>query len=337
MARRVTMSDIAERAGVSRVAVSYALNGRPGVSDEVRARILGIAEEIGFAANAAAKALKGALARTVGLALRTPAPGQGVGAYHRGFISGLQAELAARQFGLALQFVPGADEELALYRRWHAEQRVDGVVVGDLAADDPRPAAVTALGLPAVVVGGPVDAPGLAQVWVDEQAAAGAVAGHLAALGHDVVVQVGGGGAWLANARRTHALAAACAAAGLRHTVIATDQTGAASAQATRRVLSGAQRPGAVVYDNDVMAVAGLGVAMEMGVPVPAALSVLSWEDSPLCQVVRPALTALAGDVTGYGAAAARELLASIDGEPPGSYRHPDATLVIRASTGPAV
>jgi DNA-binding LacI/PurR family transcriptional regulator len=149
------------------------------------------------------------------------------------------------------------------------------------------------------------------------------------------VVQVGGPANLLASARRSGALAAACDLLGLGHSVIATDQTGGASAQATRRVLSSARRPGAIVYDNDAMAVAGLGVAMEMGVAVPAALSLVSWEDSPLCQVVRPPLTAVASDVTGYGRAAARLLLDVIDGLPARTARYPDAGLVVRASSGP--
>jgi len=48
--RRVTIRDIAERAGVSKGAVSYGLNGRPGVSDETRGRILAIADELASAA-----------------------------------------------------------------------------------------------------------------------------------------------------------------------------------------------------------------------------------------------------------------------------------------------
>src|SRR5688572_1586887 len=72
MPRQPTMADIARRAGVSRVAVSYALNGRPGVSDEVRRRIVRIAQEIGFSASGPARALHGAAARAVGLTMRRP-------------------------------------------------------------------------------------------------------------------------------------------------------------------------------------------------------------------------------------------------------------------------
>ena len=54
---RVTIRDIAERAGVSKGAVSYALNGRPGVSEDTRERILEIARELGWYPNRAARAL----------------------------------------------------------------------------------------------------------------------------------------------------------------------------------------------------------------------------------------------------------------------------------------
>jgi DNA-binding LacI/PurR family transcriptional regulator len=334
MARRVTMSDIADRAGVSRVAVSYALNGRPGVSAQLRARILRIAEEIGFSANTTALALKGALAQTIGLALRTPAPGQGVSGYHRSLISGLQAEISVRGFGLALQFAADHREELALYRRWHAEQRVDGVVVTDLTTDDPRPAEVADLQLPAVLVGDLAAAePGPARIGMDESAPALAVAGHLADRDHRAVVHVAGPEGLRETARRVAAFAAACDRHALARSVLHTDQTGAAAAQATRRVLSSTQRPAALVYDTDVMAVAGLGVAMEMRVPVPTGVALVSWEDSALCQLVRPALTALRRDVTGYGAGAARLLLAAIDDGTAGALRFPPATLHTRAST----
>ena len=52
-----TISDVAARAGVSKGAVSFALNGRPGVSPDTRDRILRAADELGFVRNATARAL----------------------------------------------------------------------------------------------------------------------------------------------------------------------------------------------------------------------------------------------------------------------------------------
>ena len=70
---RVTIRDIAERAGVSKVAVSYALNGQPGVSAATRERIVSIAEELGWYPNRAARALSGARTDACGLVLARPA------------------------------------------------------------------------------------------------------------------------------------------------------------------------------------------------------------------------------------------------------------------------
>ena len=55
MNKRVTLIDIAQKVGVSNVAVHKALNDKPGVSDEMRAKIKQVAQEMGYQATVAAK------------------------------------------------------------------------------------------------------------------------------------------------------------------------------------------------------------------------------------------------------------------------------------------
>jgi DNA-binding LacI/PurR family transcriptional regulator len=57
---RATIADIALRARVSKGAVSHARNGRPGISEVTRQRILKIADDLGWYPNSAARALSGA-------------------------------------------------------------------------------------------------------------------------------------------------------------------------------------------------------------------------------------------------------------------------------------
>ena len=52
-----------------------------------------------------------------------------------------------------------------------------------------------------------------------------------------------------------------------------------------------------------------------MGFSVPDDLSIVGWDDSLISQVVHPPLTAITRNITGFGAEAARHLLAAIDGE----------------------
>lgn len=334
--KRPTIADIARRAGVSKGAVSYALNGQPGVSEQTRRRILSIAEEIGWSPHSAARQLSGAAANTVGLALRRPARVLGLEPFYMELISGVEAELSARSYALMLQVVADPDAEIEVYRRWWGERRVDGVLVCDLRIADPRVPVLEQLRLPAVVVGGPDGVGGLASVWNDDAAALVEALEYLVALGHRSVARVGGLPDLRHTRARTDAFDRACERLGLgRAVTVSTDYSGEEGSRATRRLLSTQPRPTAVIYDNDIMAIAGLAVAQEMGLSVPGELSIVAFNDSPLCQVVHPPLTALTRDIPGCGGLAARHLLAVIGGTAAGPVQDSTARLTPRGSTAP--
>jgi DNA-binding LacI/PurR family transcriptional regulator len=330
---RVTIRDIAERAGVSKGAVSYALNGRPGVSDATRRRILTIARELGWYPNRAARSLSAARAQACGLALARPARLVSLEPFFMELIAGFESALAPRSVALLLQLVEDLDEEIEVYRRWWGERRVDGVLVVDLRRDDPRVDALARLGLPAVVVGGPVPDGRLPAVWHDERGAMLDAVRYLAALGHARVARVAGPCEFAHTAARGEAFDAAAADLGLAAEIVETDYTPEAGARATRRLLSQPERPTAIVFDSGVLAVSGLGAVHQMGLAVPDEVALVGWDDSLICQVVHPPLTAVSRDILGYGAAAGRHLLATIDGEATGDREAPRGELTVRAST----
>jgi DNA-binding LacI/PurR family transcriptional regulator len=332
--KRPTMADIARRAGVSKVAVSYALNGHAGVSASTRKRILAIAEELGFNPSRAARSLSSSAAQAVGLALCRPARTLGIEPFFMELISGVEAELSARSYALTLQIVPDVDTEVAVYRRWWGERWVDGVLVCDLRLSDRRIPVLEELQLPAVVIGGPGHTGTLPGIWSDDAAALTETVEYLAALGHRRIARVGGLPDLLHTEIRTSAFTEVCAQLGLTEaTTVTSDYTGEEGGRATRRLLSSRSRPTAIIYDNDVMAIAGVGVAQELGLAVPADLSVVAWDDSPLCQVVHPSLTALSRDIPAYGAHAAHLLLQAIAGGEPVDFQDETARLTPRGST----
>jgi DNA-binding LacI/PurR family transcriptional regulator len=334
--KRPTIADVARRAGVSKGAVSYALNGQPGVSEATRQRILAIAREIGFNPSSAARALSGAAAQAVGLALCRPARTLGVEPFFMELISGVEAELSARSYALTMQVVADHDAEIDVYRRWWGERRVDGVLVCDLRVDDRRVPVLEELQLPAVVVGGPRGTGTLPPVWSDEAAALTETVEYLHALGHRRIARVGGLPELWHTAIRTQAFGEVCGRLGIGEAVtVPSDYTGEEGARVTRRLLSSARRPTAIMYDNDVMAIAGMSVAQEMGLSVPGDVSIVAWDDSPLCRLTHPALTALSRDIPAYGGHAARQLLDAIAGKPIAGYRDETAHLTPRGSTAP--
>ena len=334
--RRVTISDIAARAGVSKGAVSYALNGRPGVSDTTRERILAIAGELGWYPNRAARALSVERADACGLVLARPAKTLALEPFFMEFISGVESALSARSIALTIQLVESIEDEIEVYRRWFGERRVDGVLVADLRKEDPRVEELVRLGLPAVVIGGPVKNRALPAVWHDEAGVVVEAVRYVAALGHRRIARVAGVPEFVHTEQRTEGFLSATRELGLEAEVIATDYSAESGARVTRKLLSAPEPPSAIIYDSDLLAVTGLGVAQQMGFAVPDDVSIIGWDDSLISQVVHPPLTAITRDIVAYGDLAIRHLLEVIEGRTTDDVETLRGELTPRGSTGPA-
>ncbi|MEV0091224.1 LacI family DNA-binding transcriptional regulator [Streptomyces sp. NPDC050738] len=331
--KRPTMADIARRAGVTKGAVSFALNNRPGVSEPTRRRILAIAEELGWQPNSAARALSDGRAGAFGLVIDRPARTLGLEPFFMQLISGIQSELIRDATPLVLTMAEDQEAEVALYKSWWAQRRVDGVFLVDLQADDARVTVLEQLGMPAVVIGAPVGTGALPAVWSDDAASVRTLVSHLADLGHRRLARVGGPQRLRHTVIRTTAFDAAVRELGLSGRTVETDYSGEAGAAATRELLSGGPAaPTAIMYDNDVMAVSGLATVQSMGLQVPSDVSLVAWDDSALCELVHPPLTALSRDIAGYGAHAARLLRAAAGGLEVADLQDPAPRLTLRGS-----
>jgi DNA-binding LacI/PurR family transcriptional regulator len=190
--RRPTIADIARQAGLTKTAVSFALNGKPGVSEQTRRRVLEIAREIGWQPNSAARTLSDGRANAFGLVVDRAPRTLGVEPWFMQLIGGIQSELAGAQVSLLFTLVQDEGAEIELYRSWWAQRRVDGIFLVDLRLSDRRVGVLGELALPAVALGTPLGAGELPAVCFDERAAVHTVLEHLVALGHRRIGQVSG-------------------------------------------------------------------------------------------------------------------------------------------------
>ncbi|MDQ0716986.1 DNA-binding LacI/PurR family transcriptional regulator [Streptomyces luteogriseus] len=337
---RVTIKDVAARAGVSKGAVSLAFNHKPGLSEATRDRIFLAARELGWSPSLTARTLAGSRVDVVGLAVCRPARVLGLEPWYMEFVSGVESVLAAHSSSLLLRLVRNMDEEVGVQEAWWRGRQIGGSILVDFRADDPRAAMTERLGMPVVAVGHPSLTGGLTSVWTDDATAVTEAVRYLAALGHRRIARVGGAADLGHTAIRTAAFDEAAGALALAGAwQVATDFSGDAGARATRSLLTAApaDRPTAIVYDNDIMAVAGLSVAAEMGLRVPEDVSLLAWDDSQLCRLTHPTLSAMSHDVHGFGAEVARTLFSVITGgaEAAGSHPVPTPVLTPRGSTAP--
>jgi DNA-binding LacI/PurR family transcriptional regulator len=335
--RRPTIADVAQRAGVSKGLVSFALNDRPGVNAATRERILAVATELGWSPDLRARSLSTNRSFALGLVLRRDIAIVAGDHFFPAFIAGVERELSPAGQALVLASVPTGPLEADTYRKLAAERRVDGVFLADLRAGDERVALVESLGLAAVTLGHPDIGSPFPAVSVDDVEGMIATVDHLVDLGHRALAHVAGTPDMLHARRRSDAFLAACAARGVDARVVETDFSARQGGEATRELLAdAATRPTAITYSNDLMALAGIAVAQRAGLSVPHDLSVSGFDDSDIARYVYPSLTSVATDAVEWGAAAARSLLAAIAGTAFDDAELAPAHLIARESTGPA-
>jgi len=327
--RRPTIDDVAARAGVSAAAVSFAMNGRPGVGAATRERILAVAAELGWRPSAHARALTEARARAVGLLLARPVEQLEYDPFFVRFLAGIERVLARTDHALVLRVMDAAEPpDLGAYERLAASGRVDGFLLCDVELDDPRFDLLAAAGLPAVVAGHPVSP--CPFPWVETEHAHGmaSVTEHLIALGHERIGFVGGAPQLEHVQARLAVWRETLAAAGL--------EPGPVAYGGAEPLLDAPERPGAIVFGSDMLAAAGLAAARERGISVPDELSLTGFDDSPVAALASPPLTSVRVDYAQFGEAAATTLLAAIAGEQPPALRGAEPELVVRASTARA-
>ncbi len=328
---------MARAAGVSTASVSLVLNDRPGPSEQTRRKVLDAADRLGFVPSARARALSTARAAALGLVIAREPELLALDPFFAPFIAGVESALAPRGHVLVLQVVASDADPRQVYRALVAAGRVDGVLLTDLRVDDARPAVLHEVGLPGVAVGRQRGTPHLPAVVLDDRPGIAAATGHLLELGHRRVDFVGGPRHLVHGDDRHAAWAAAMAAVpGARGTALEADFTAAGGAKATQTLLAQDDRPTAVVYANDVMALAGMSVLASHGLSVPGDVSVTGFDDVELGAHVSPPLTSVRTDVVGWGAHAARLLLDVVEGRPAPDVDLPPARLVLRGSTAQA-
>jgi len=333
--QRSTIADVATRAGVSKGAVSFALNGRPGLAQSTVDKILAAADELGWRPSNRARSLSVSKAFALGLVITRDPAVLSSDPFFPAFIAGVESVLAGRGQALVLQVVTAGEDEEAGYRRLAQDARVDGVFLSDLRHADPRIELLVALGLPAVTLNRPDESSPFPAVILDDRPGTSAVVEHLLELGHTRIAHVAGPAAFVHATARSVAFVATLAAAGLEPVAVeSSDFTAADGIEATRRLLARPEPPTAIVYANDRMAIAGLGAAQAAGLRVPDDLSIAGFDDSELAEYVHPGLTTVRADPFRFGEAAARTLNQVVDGvaDVP-DVELPPAQLVVRKST----
>ena len=334
--QRVSLKDIADELGISQTAVSFAINDRPGVSAETKRRVKEAAARLGWTPVYAAQALGSSKTMTIGFA---PA---------RSFMAGVHASLSPKGYGLLYRPCRFLNEEMSVYKDWASRKRVDGVILVDLRADDPRPELLKNLGVRAVLAGGPDPNNYVPSLSIDDSRTMGTVLEHLSSLGYRRIAYLSGDPNLDYSQGRVAAFRAFAKRRKLESINIEfTDFVAEQAAMLTLEMLHSPKPPTAFIYETEILAAASLHAMaedysarqMEAGEGhaevYPNGLpAIVSFEDSFICEAAYPSITAAHRDASEYGAKVAKLLLKVLAGEQvSGNRRILTPKLVIRDST----
>ncbi|MRX45185.1 LacI family DNA-binding transcriptional regulator [Agromyces kandeliae] len=327
-APRPTIYDVARAAGVSKSLVSLVLRGSDRVSEASRAAVESAIRDLGYRPSRAATDLAAGRTRLVAVLIDDFA-----NPWFVELVRGLGQVLAPAGYRVTVvdsANAATAEDPVEGVLSMHA----DGIVV---ARDVPR-ALVDSAASPIVIAGTRTDAPvGVDVVANDDGAGARLAALHVIGLGHRRIGHLAAGGG-AARARAASFIATAVEAGS---EVVATDYTGpateAAGFDAAGSLLRDHAGISAIFAANDVMAIGALGAARDLGIPVPAGLSIVGYDNTPLARTHLIHLTTVDDSGFGVGREAGRLLIARMAGrEPVGVARTLQPSLVVRGTTGPA-
>lgn len=316
---RTTIQDVARAAGVSKGAASHALNGKPGVSDITRARVVEVAQQLGWQPDFAARALSRSSVGSFGLAVARTADTLGTESFFMSLLAGMEEALAARDMGLLFQLVEDIDAECRLLERWAGQRRVDGVLLLDPRVGDPRIATLERLGIPAAVISAQVQSPAIATLVCDEGARMDLVLDHLEDQGIRRALYLGGDARFLHVVDRGRRFLGSCEQRGILAELSHGDYSEGHALRVVRECAArieeeGTLGPTALIADNDLLAARVLRELGAHGLGVPGDVVVVALEDSLLCEVTVPQITSLRRDVAAQGRQAVELLSAAVDG-----------------------
>ncbi|MFC0672817.1 LacI family DNA-binding transcriptional regulator [Brachybacterium hainanense] len=337
MPPRVTITDIAREAGVSKTAVSLALNDKPGVSEDTRMRVREVAGRLAWRPHYAARALSRSRTGAFGMALARSAETVGAESFFMSLFAGIERRLADHDRALLLQLVDDPAHETQVVEQWAGEHRVDGVMLIDLRLEDPRIPALARLDLPTAAIAPEPLGRGISTLVTDDCGRMRLLLEHLLAQGHRSIRYLSGPEEFLHVRNRTAAFRRMLAEAGGRAQVRVTDYSvRAARALAAEFAEEGVReperRPTAVVCDNDLLAVRLMVELPHVGVRVPRDLAVAAMEDSLLCTLTSPPVTALGRDIAADGSRLVDLLAQSVEGPAVDAAAGP-STVLVREST----
>jgi len=338
MASSVTLRDVAKSAGVSLGTASQALNNRPNVAPETRARVLDAALALGYPVKATLPDSN--RVKVIGLLTKhnLGAPIE-INPFYSYIQAGVESECRQRQISLMYAAVEvDKGNHPVVWPAMISEQHVDGLILAGTFIEQTADLFQRQIDVPIVLVDSYAPSLPFDSIVIDNTPAAKTAVEHLIAQGHTQIGLIGWHEASPPSVQeRKVGYSQALRAHGIEQEYIAPSGLNREDGMnGLRQLLSNHPKVTAVFACNDSSALGVLGGAREMGRDVPGDLSVVGFDNIAMASQIIPPLTTVHVHNTWMGVLAVRRLLerAQDPGQPKVTMVL-STELVVRESVGP--
>lgn len=319
MNSKVTIKDIAKVAGVSATAVSMALNGRSGVSDKTRRKILAIAEQLDYRPNFVAKSLVSNRSYTIGLLVNNIAD-----AFYPEMARGIEEKANAHGYSLLLcntnRSLKGEKRSLDTLRA----KGVDGVILTTVTVDDPHLEPLIAERFPFVLINrlamDPVLENRMDYVVLDNYACGYKAAEHLYRLGHNRIALITGALNTSTGMMRTQGARQAIKDLGMErdsNLVVECGYIRENAYRAATRILEMEHPPTAFFAQDDHMALGVREAVLKKGLKIPEEIALMGVDDIDMASLTGVDLTTISQKKYEMGVLGVEILVRKIENDAP--------------------
>lgn len=335
---RVTLKDVAARAGVSYQTVSKVLNNRAQVTPETRERIWQAVRELDYKPNVSARNLRKRASNLIGYAWHYM-PDEFVHPILDAFVHSVANAAEAQSYHLLTFVADGTKPRPDVYRELYSRNQVAGFLLADTVHDDPRVAMLLEEEIPFVTFGRANDEWDFHWVDVDGQHGLRLVVEHLLDRGHRRIGFITWPSGSQSGSYREKGYRQALEKHGIEpdeQLIVRGEHSASLGRHGVRKLLRlpAERRPTAVACVSDLVAIGAVDGAAREGVQVGQELAITGFDDFPLVQYTQPPLTSVRQPIAAVGEQVVRLLLKQIDGEEveqKGILLKPE--LIVRASS----
>jgi DNA-binding LacI/PurR family transcriptional regulator len=332
------IEQIAAELNVSGASVSRALNDRPGVSKELRERILQRAGELCYTPSLTARGLATSQTFTIGFFVREK-PGLTAQAdpFYSKILHGVEQVCDQTDYHIAIATLTEPILTEPGDFRFVRERRIDGMILAGPDIPTDFVLAMQQTGMPLVLVDNKLDHSPVNCINSDDEGGARLAAHHLIEMGHRHIGIISGPRDWHSNARRVRGYQSALFEANLPFQIVSVNRTTIESgAEAYQRLIDQYPDITAICAVNDSMAIGAIRTAQSHGKSIPDDLSIIGFDDIEWASLNHPPLTTMYIPKRQLGQEAAKRLLALLaDSDLRPIEVNVSVQLVTRESTKP--